>query len=137
LTTPRTEFEREHRQGLIVGAVVGLILGLALYPPLVFGGVLGAGAGLGLARSATPERDAPVSARTLVAVAALLAVVLVLGELVGLGAERHRFLRAWTADGPLQPEVGALAEHPWAWLPQTVAIGALVAAAVMTAVRRR
>ena len=73
----------------------------------------------------------------MVAAAALLAVVLVLGELIGLDTERHRFLRAWTADGPLRPELGALAEHPWAWLPQTVAIGALVAAAVMRLVRRR
>jgi hypothetical protein len=137
LTAPRTELEREHRQGLAVGALVGLIVGLALYPPVVFGAVLGAGAGFGLARSTTAERDAPVSARTLVAAGVVLAVVLVLGELVGLDAERHRFLRGWMRDGPMRPELAALAEHPWAWLPQTAAIAALAAGAVMTAVRRR
>jgi hypothetical protein len=135
---PSTQAEREHRLGIVVGALVILVAGLAWYPPVVFGGICGGGLGVGLARGRSDD-GATGARRVLLGVGASLALLVALGELLGTGiaGERQAFLAAWGANGPLDPELSALLARPWGWLPQTIAIGALSAAATLALERMR
>ena len=73
---------------------------------------------------------------TMLAAGIVLALALVVGELVGLGAERREFLEAWLREGAFHLDAGALLRYPWAWLPQSAAIAAMTSGAITMARRR-
>jgi len=114
-----------------LGAVVALVLGLTLYPPVVLGGAVGACVGAEiLRRSANDEaRDASLG-RTILVAGLLLTIAAAVGELLGLGEERREFLRMWREQGLFHLDFSALARYPWAWVPQTAGIAALTAGAL-------
>ena len=46
MRAPRNEYERQNWQGLAVGMVAVVLVGLVVYPPAVFGLALGGGLGM-------------------------------------------------------------------------------------------
>lgn len=120
--------ERENRRGLLCGAALALVLSLALYPPLVFGGGLGAWAASELRRRGQQGSwDTKPAGWTILSAGCCVALAVAVGEAVLLVEERREFLRGWNEGGLLRLDPGALLRHPWGWLPQTAAISGLVA----------
>lgn len=122
--------EVDNRSGLILAAIVGIALALALYPPLVIGGVPGFACGHALVRRQTDGKGVPVDRKRLVAGAVGLVVLALIGEATGL-SERAAFLEQWRANGLLHLDVRALIAYPWAWIVPSAAVAATVVAATV------
>lgn len=124
--------DRADEAGLVIGAAVCLVVGVVAYPPPVLGGVLGACLGVEVARRRSRHRRADCGLGWWVVGAGLvLAAICGLGESVGMGEERMLFLKAWSGDGLGGLDVSAFWQYPWAWVPPSSSIGAVVAGLVM------
>jgi len=125
----------DNQIGLALAAVLGLTLALALYPPLVFGGVAGLALGQELTRRNELGGRSRADRRPVIAGAVGLVCLALIVEAAGL-SERAAFLRQWRSDGVLRLDFSALVSYPWAWLVPSAALSATAAAAVVVWRRR-